>query len=58
MAKKRKATRKKRPNPAAPKFPINRMVKVRGVRVNPKGVVTAVIMEDRHMGQLKAGKRK
>jgi hypothetical protein len=34
------------------------MVKVRGVKVNPKGVVTAVIIEDKHMGQLKRGKRK
>lgn len=59
MAKKRKARKRTmRPNPAAPKFPTDRMVKVRGVQVNKRGVVTKVIIEDKDMGQLKRGKRK
>jgi hypothetical protein len=59
MAKKRKATRKRRtPNPAAPKFKTGVMVPVRGVRVNKRGVLQAVIIEDENMGKaLKRGKR-
>jgi hypothetical protein len=59
MAKKRKARKRvMRANPASPKFPVNRMVKVRGVQVNKRGVVTKVIIEDKNMGQLKRGKRR
>ena len=59
MPKKRKATRKRRtPNPAAPKFKTGVMVPVRGVRVNNRGVVQAVIVEDENMGKaFKKGKR-
>ena len=61
MPKKRKAANRKRrarPNPASPSFPTGRMVKVRGVMVNKKGVVQKVIIEDKLMGQLKRGKRR
>lgn len=58
MAKKRKARKRTvRANPAAPKFPTDRMVKVRGVQVNKRGVVTKVIIEDKEMGQLRKAKR-
>jgi hypothetical protein len=56
--KKAKRKRVMRANPASPKFPVNRMVKVRGVQVNKRGVVTKVIIEDKNMGQLKRGKRR
>ena len=59
MAKKRKrAIRKLRPNPASPKLRTGVMVPVRAVKVNKRGVVQAVIIEDRNMGKaLKRGKR-
>lgn len=51
MAKKRKAAKRKRPNPAAPGIRTGVMIPVRGVKVNKRGVVQAVIVEDRHMGK-------
>lgn len=55
---KKRRKRTLRPNPASPSFPTGRMVKVRGVQVNSKGVLQKVIIEDKNMGQLKRGKRK
>lgn len=50
--------RTKQPNPGAPSLPPNRMIPVRAVKVNNKGVVTQVVIEDRHLSKLKKGKRK
>lgn len=57
MAKRRKtAAKRKHSNPASPKFPTDRLVPVRAVKVNKRGVVTQVVMENKHMGKLKRGK--
>lgn len=56
--KKRANHRCKQPNPGAPSLPPNRMIPVRAVKVNKKGVVTQVVIEDRHLSKLKKGKRK
>ena len=52
MPKKTKAhKRTKKPNPAAPGFRTGVMVPVRAVKVNKRGVLQAVIVEDRNMGK-------
>lgn len=58
-AKKRANHRCKRPNPGAPSLPPNRMIPVRAIKVNKKGVVTQVVIEDKHLKKyIKQGKRK
>ena len=59
MTKKKKAIKRRRktPNPASPAFPTGRMVPVRSVMVNKRGVLQKVVIEDRHMGKLKKGKK-
>jgi hypothetical protein len=52
VAKKRKAVRKRRPNPHSPGIKTGVMLPVRGVKVNKHGVVTNIIVEDSKMGKV------